>query len=163
MQKKQKFLQKSFILIYVLEIIAFLLHLVMVIRNVKTAVYDYDFDWANFFALILIVFVYSVMIIYNFCKYYIFFVKSKLSQIKNKKKCTWLRFGVLFWHTLMIIILVWFVLILITEFAIQAFNIDNFKQGLLLTAELHKTAILTFLHLNSFTILLIYFYVALNQ
>lgn len=85
----QRFLKKSFIVVYFLSAGAFALSLAMIFTFPKIST-DIGDDAVAIIALfIIIIGLLAVLIGYHFFKYYKFFVKMKWSQIKTKKKCTW--------------------------------------------------------------------------
>ncbi len=76
------------------------------------------------------------------------------------KKFTWQRAALKSWHIFMIILIVVYTIVLLTEFTLYA--IKEREDYLLIATEYRRALMFAVLHLNAFSILLLYYYVARN-
>jgi hypothetical protein len=119
-------------------------------------------DLATILSLLVIIGLLAVLIGYHFFKYYIFFVKMKYSKMEKKKLCTFRRGLVIFFHIFMILLLSIYTVVLLTEFGFYTLRNKEYQENLVKSSEGRKAFMYLGLHLNSFAILLLYYYIALN-
>jgi hypothetical protein len=160
--KNQRFLKKNFILIYFLEAVGFILVSFLTINYPEINSTVDNLDLAIIVCLIVDLGLLALLVGYHFFKYYIFFIRMKSSSVKGKKKCTWQRGGFIFWHIFMITMVLFDIALISIEFVLYCLKDDNYREMLIAISELRKALMYLLMHLYSFTILLLYYYIALN-
>lgn len=160
--KNQKALKKKFIILYTLEFSASILNLVMIIWDSEGKTSTDNMYWVIILLFILIVASVFAQIVHQFLKYYIFFAKLKFSKDKQIKEFSCQRTAVKFWHIFMISFVILYTVVLLTEFTLYAVK-SREKDFLNKATEFRKAMMFGVLHLNAFSILLLFYYVARNQ
>ena len=91
--KNRGLLKKHFILIYCLELIVLALYLFEIVHYQQINGIIDDFNLAMISCIILLAGLFGALIFYHFFKYYIFFIKMKISVLKLIPVCSgsWLQ------------------------------------------------------------------------
>ena len=123
-----------------------------------------NLNFAIIVSLIVILGLLAILISYHFIKYYAFFLRMKFSSLKAmKKKCTWTRGGFICWQICIITIQLIYIGAILVEFILYCLINEEYIDFLYKVVEIRKALMYLIMHLYSFTILLLYYYVALNQ
>ena len=146
---------------YILAVLVFVSNLIIIIKDTAFTVNLDDLSWALALCLITLVAIIALLIGYHLFKSYLFFAKKIFFQSKQSNKCTFKRCVILFWHVILITLLILYSVLLFAEFTMYIFKTEYYD--LTYTTSLRKVFMFLLLHLNALTILLLYYYVALNQ
>lgn len=112
--RNQKFLKNHFILIYCLEVIVLALYLFEIAHYKKIISIIDDFNLVMISCIMFFAAILGALIIYHFLKYYIFFIKMKISLVK--KKWTWKRVLFAIQHIFTMVIGASYLVIILVEY-----------------------------------------------
>ncbi len=145
---------------YILALLVFVSNLIVIIKDTAFTVNLDDLSWALALCLITLVAITALLIGYHLFKSYLFFAKKIFFESKQFNKCT-KRCVILFWHVILITLLILYSTFLFIEFTMYILKTEYYDLTYIL--YLRKAFMFLLLHLNALTILLLYYYVALNQ